>query len=179
MMQNPVLDIIRSRRNIMRFDSTPIEEEKITALLEAGRWAPSWANTQPWKFIVIKDKTLKEKCSAHSPSVFTKGVKEAPVCIAIVVDAKADPYHYTEDGAAAAQNMALAAKSMGLCTGWIGVVDNKDHKDSTENKIKKTLELPNTYRVIAIIPVGYSSAAYPDHERKPLNEIVLEEKFHK
>lgn len=176
-MENPVLNAIKKRRNIMRFDSTPIEEEKINALLEAGRWAPSWANTQPWKFIVIKDKALKEHCTATTPSVFTKGVKEAPVCIAVVVDTRVDPYHYAEDGAAAAQNMALAAQSLGLCSGWIGVIDVKAHKDSTESKVKQALKLPENYRVVAIIPVGYSSAAVPEPIRKSLDEIVCQDRF--
>jgi len=176
-METPVLNAIKRRRNIMRFDDTPIEEEKMQAILEAGRWAPSWANTQPWKFIVIKNKALKEECTVSAPSVFTKGIKEAPVCIAIVVDTRADPYHYTEDGAAAAQNIALAAQSLGLCTGWMGIIDIKDHKNSIENKVKQILKLPDAYRVVAIIPVGYTSASFPEPNRKPLGEIVFIDKF--
>ncbi len=176
-MENPVLDAIKRRRNIMRFDSTPIEEEKIQALLEAGRWAPSWANKQPWKFIVVRDKALKEKCSTSSPTIFTKGIKEAPVCIVIVVDTQADPYHYTEDGAAAVQNIALAAHSLGLCTGWIGIIDINNNPDSAENKVKQILKVPDSYRVVAIIPVGYTSGGFPEPKRKPLNEIVFQDKF--
>ena len=57
---NEVLRTIKNRRTIRRFKSDPIEEEKLQAILDAGRWAPSFSNLQPWKFIVIKDQNLKK-----------------------------------------------------------------------------------------------------------------------
>ncbi len=176
-MENPVLSAIKQRRSVIHFDAKPIEEEKIQALLEAGRWAPSWLNKQPWKFIVIKEKATKERFSASSPTVFTKGICEAPLCIVIAVDTIADPYHFIEDGAAAAQNISLAAQSLGLHSGWIGIFDIKNQKDSSENKVRRFLQLPNSYRIVALLPVGYTSAEIAIPKRKTIDEIVNLEKF--
>ena len=54
-----VLNAIKSRRTIRRFKPDPIDEEKLQMILEAGRWAPSFSNLQPWKFIVAKDQKIK------------------------------------------------------------------------------------------------------------------------
>ena len=65
-MSNLVLETIRERRSSFRFEPTLINDEQLKLVLEAGRWAPSWANTQPWRFIVIKDKETKENSAAGS-----------------------------------------------------------------------------------------------------------------
>ena len=127
-MSNEVLGAIRNRRSVLRFESATVEDDKLEAILEAGRWAPSWINKQPWNFIVIKDQKTKEKLSEAVPTTFVQGLKEAPVCIAVVVNTVEDPYHYAETGAAAAQNMALAAHSLGLNSSWIGVYDLRNEK---------------------------------------------------
>ncbi len=113
-MVNSILEVIRKRRSVIRFESTTVSDEQIQEILEAGRWAPSWLNSQPWRFILIKDKETKEKISDLAPTIYKLGMMDAPVCIAIYVDPKEDPYHFVEDGAAATQNMALAAYSLGL-----------------------------------------------------------------
>jgi len=176
---NEVLDAIRNRRSVLRFESTQIEEDKIEAVLEAGRWAPSWINKQPWSFIVIRDQETKNELSEIVPTTFVQGLKEAPVCIAVTVDADEDPYHYVEDGAAAAQNMALGAYSLGLSTSWIGVYDRENEKKSAESKVKKILELPKNQRVIALLPLGHLKHEAPQKDRKMLREIVYREKFGK
>ena len=123
-IENIVLRAIRERRSIYRYSCEPVPDEKVQAILEAGRWAPSWANTQPWEFIVVKDVTTKEE-----------------ICD-------------IEDGAVATQNMALAAHSLGLASYWIGIYDAQNIQGSVEDRIRKTLNLPRKHRVIAILPIG-------------------------
>lgn len=176
---NEVLDAIRNRRSVLRFESTQVEEDKVEAILEAGRWAPSWINKQPWSFIVIRDQETKDELSEVVPTTFVQGLKEAPVCIAVTVDADEDPYHHVEDGAAATQNMALAAHSLGLNTSWIGVYDLKNEKNSAESKVKEILELPKKHRVIALLPLGHVKYEVPKKDRKTLRQIVYREKFGK
>lgn len=176
-MTNEVLTAIRERRSVLRFESTPVEDEKLDAILEAGRWAPSWINKQPWNFIVIKDQKIKEMLSEAVPTTFVQGLKEAPLCIAIVVNEVQDPYHYIEAGAAAAQNMALAAHSLGLNSSWVGVYDLKNERNSAEGKVRKILEVPRDVRVIAILPVGRIKGDLPKKDRKTLRQIVFQEKF--
>jgi nitroreductase len=178
-MANEVLEAIRNRRSVLRFESTHVEEDKVEAILEAGRWAPSWINKQPWNFIVIRDQKTKDELSEVVPTTFVQGLKEAPVCIAVTVDADEDPYHHVEDGATATQNMALAAYSLGLNTSWIGVYDLKNQKKSAESKVKEILELPKNHRVIALLPLGYVKYEVPKKDRKELRHIVYQEKFGK
>jgi nitroreductase len=178
-MDNPVLDAIKKRRTVLRFEGTEVEQDKVEAVLEAGRWAPSWLNKQPWNFIVIKDPKTKEQLSDVVPTTFVQGLREAPVCIAVTVDAEEDPYHFAEAGAIATQNMALAAHSLGLQTSWIGIFDRKDQKNSSEAKVKKILEIPKNHRVITLLPIGHAKNDIPKNDRKELRQIVYIEKFGK
>ncbi len=177
-MINPVLNAIRNRRSAVRFERKQIEEDKIEAILEAGRWAPSWLNKQPWSFIVVKDENTKEQLSEAVPTIFAQGVKEAPVCIAVAIDMSQDPYHFVEDGAAASQNMILAAHSLGLHSCWIGIYDLENREDSAEARIRKTLEVPKTHRVISLLPIGVGSEV-PKKDRRMLYQLTYKDKFGK
>jgi nitroreductase len=178
-MDNPVLDAIKKRRTVVRFENTEVEQDKIEDILDAGRWAPSWLNKQPWNFIVIKDQRTKEQLSEVVPTTFVEGLREAPVCIAVTVDAAIDSYHFVEAGAIAAQNMALAAHSLGLQTSWIGIFDVRNQRNSAEAKVKKILEIPKNHRVITLLPIGHTKYDIPKKDRKELRHIVYEEKFGK
>ena len=175
-MTNSVLDAIENRRSIVRFETIPIEEEKIQAILEAGRWAPSWLNKQPWRFIVVTDPAIKERLSELVPTVFKSGVREAPVCIAVSVDPNEDSFHFIEDGAAATQNMALAAQSLGLGSCWIGTFALKNEKKSAEEKISHVLEIPKTHRIVSLLPIGIPKQV-GEKNRKELSHLVYRNKF--
>jgi len=170
-MTNPVLEAIRDRRSNVRFNSTPIENEKLNAVLEAGRWAPSWTNVQPWRFIVIKDQAKKERMSGAVSTFFSLAVKDAPIVIAVCVNPEKDPFHFIEDGTTATQNMALAAQSLELSTSWIGVFSLRDEKHSTERKLKEILDIPKIWRLISLLPIGVS-AFKETKTRKELSDIV-------
>jgi nitroreductase len=88
-----------------------------------------------------------------------------------------DPYHFVEAGAAATQNMALAAHSLGLYSCWIGVFDVTNQKKSSENNVKKILEIPENQRVIALLPVGYTREEIPKKKRKEIKQLTYQNKF--
>lgn len=98
-------------------------------------------------------------------------IKEAPLCIAVCVDTKKDPGHFVEDGAAATQNMALAANSIGLGTCWIGVFSIRDERKSAERKIRKILNVPDKWRVISLLPLGIPKTKVTK-SRKELSDMV-------
>jgi nitroreductase len=164
---NEVLKAIKNRRTIRRFKSTPIDEEKLRMVLEAGRWAPSFSNLQPWRFIVIKDQGLKNAIDkAARESVLHLGINEAPVVILVCVDRRIDPLHAIETGAAAAQNMTLAAYSLGLGAGWIGIWGTE-----AETSIQKIFKLPETVRAVSLLPIGVPDET-PEGHRKPLDDLT-------
>ena len=164
---NEVLKTIVGRRTIRRFKPEPVGEEQLGLILEAGRWAPSFSNLQPWKFVVVKDKKLREALDRTAKeSVLHWGIHQAPVVILICVDRRIDPLHAIEAGAAATQNMALAAFSLGLGSGWIGIMGT-----DAEASIQKLLRLPETTRIISLLPIGVPEES-PTISRKPLEELT-------
>jgi len=164
---NEVLRTIKNRRTIRRFKSDPIGEEKLQAILDAGRWAPSFSNLQPWRFIVIKDQNLKKALDkAARESVLHLGINEAPVIILVCVDRRIDPLHAIEAGAAATQNMTLAATSLGLGAGWIGIWGTE-----AEASIQKIFKLPETVRAVSLLPLGIPDES-PEGHRKPIEEFT-------
>ncbi len=170
-MVNATLNTIKKRRSITNFLSKSVNEKVLQDVLEAGRWAPSWLNKQPWKFIVVSDESIRLRASDIVPTVFSSTVRVAPVIIAICVNPDLNPYHYIEEGAAVTQNMALAAHSMGLGTIWIGTFSLADEKNSTERKLKDLLKIPKKWRLISLLPLGYPKFK-GQKTRKELNEIV-------
>lgn len=171
MNANSVLKTIKDRRNNLRLKSTPITNEKLNLVLEAGRWAPSWTNSQPWRFIVVKDKDVKKRIGDAVASVFNLAIKDAPICVITCVNTKKDSFHFIEDGAVATQNMALAAQSLGLGTSWIGVFSLENEKNSSERKLKEIFKVPKDWRIISILPIGVPKFK-EKRKRKELSELV-------
>jgi nitroreductase len=164
---NEVLNTIKNRRTIRKFKPYAIDDEMLQVILEAGRWAPSFSNLQPWRFIVIRDQGLKNLLDkAARESVLHLGINEAPVVILVCVDRRIDPLHAIEAGAAATQNMTLAAHSLGLGAGWIGIWGTE-----AEASIQKIFELPETVRAVSLLPIGVPDES-PEGHRKPLAELV-------
>lgn len=124
MEENAVLAAIKGRRSIIRFKREPVTEEQLGTILEAGRWAPSFANSQPWEFIVVRDSESLEELNGlvqriavarrGHVALSASGIGDAPVAVVVTVNPWHDPRHHLEAGVAAAQNMALATHSLGL-----------------------------------------------------------------
>ena len=135
-----VLETIRHRRSIRQYQPTGIPEDKITQILEAGRWAPSAGNSQPWRFIVVRDDKVRGELAQAAP--WGRFMAQAPVTIAVVIDPPSSS-HPVEDGAAATQNMLLAAHAVGLGTCWIG-----SYGAVYEDKAKEALGIPGDKRLL-------------------------------
>ncbi len=147
----------------------PIPQEKLYRILEAGRLSPSAMNRQPWHFIVVTDPE-KRKELAHGK--FGGMLKEAPVTIVGCGDREASPKWYEVDTAIALQTMVIAATGEELGTCWVGSFD--------EAKVKEILKIPERYKVIAMLAVGYPKDGFSLtgtitsalRRRKQIREIV-------
>ncbi|OLS29853.1 MAG: 5,6-dimethylbenzimidazole synthase [Candidatus Thorarchaeota archaeon AB_25] len=160
---------IRDRRSIRKYKPNEVEEENLQIILQAGRWAPSASNKQPWHFIVIRNHEMRTKLAdIHDYGRF---MKESPVVIVVLGDPAKHPRYYLADPHQAVQNMLLAAHSQGLATCWMGVRDT-----NLEPQFRKVLEIPEGLRVVCSISLGYG-----DQERKstrfPLEDITSWEKY--
>jgi nitroreductase len=182
-----LFEAIKTRRSIRKYTDKPVEDEKLQDILEAVRMAPSWANYQCWRLIVVKDKAAKEKISelSYVESFFAakgyksnpakKALAEAPVLIVLCADPDQsgvlwNQNYYLVDAGLAAQTLMLAARALGLGTVFVGVYD--------EEKLKSLLKIPAAIRIVGIFPVGYPSeekkTAPP---RKPIQEFCYVERW--
>ncbi|NIR34597.1 MAG: hypothetical protein GWN07_00695, partial [Actinobacteria bacterium] len=156
MIDNDTLSAIRNRRSIRNFTSEPVTDEQVEAILEAARWAPSARNSQPWDFVVVRDDDRRSDLGRILKGVTFSwaGLAAAPVMIVVSVDHTADPAHFVEDGAVAAQNLCLAAQSLGLASSWAGIFSHRRTRNRAETAIADLVGLPGTHRVIAVVPIG-------------------------
>lgn len=161
---NEVLRAIRERRSIRVFRPDPIEPEKLEAILEAARWAPSGRNTQPWRFVVVESKEKREELGRVVTQMDM--VRTAPVTIAILRDKDAG-YDEIKDAqaiGACAQNILLAAHSLGLGACWLGRL--------RDPQVEKIIGAKENEELMMLIVIGYPAERPPTRERKPLSELV-------
>ncbi len=162
-----VLKLIRERRSIREYKEKMPSEKDITRVLDAGRWAPSGLNNQPWRFKVIKDRGQKDKLAE-----FTKYgdiIISAPVVIAVLMDI-ADSYNRDKDLmaiGACIQNMLLQASSAGLGACWMGEALNR------KQEICKYLGLDEDLELMALVTLGFSNEDVTKGCRKPLKELTI------
>jgi nitroreductase len=173
MLDNEVLKAIKGRRSVLRFDDGSVSEDHLEAILEAGRWAPSYINSQPWEFIVVRDSRLRMRAAdiLRRVTISWQGFAQAPVIVVVAVDASTDPRHHLEDGAAAAQNMALMAHSLGLASFWAGVHGETDGHGTPEDELRLLLRVPRRLRLVAAMPIG-APAYRAESTRRPLSEMI-------
>ena len=157
------LQFLKARRSIREFKDEEIPIEQIDMILEAGRWAPSASNLQPWEFIIIKDNEILAKISKLA--FYGKFIKEVPFAIAIVGKIRTSSKWYIVDTSLVSMNMMLMAHALGIGTCWIGALKRE--------KVKKLLGLGENDYILTVLPFGYYRGDLPDPTpRKPLNKII-------
>lgn len=169
-----VLEAIKKRRSVRRYRPDPIPEEILMRVMEAARYSPSGKNLQPWRFILVKDPSLKQRLV--NASVGQSFIAEAPV---IVVACGFPDRCYSRMGnymkswpidvAIAVEHLILQAQEEGLGTCWIGAFE--------ENEVKPILNIPDEVRVLALTPLGYPDEDPLSRGRKSLKEIVSFDSF--
>lgn len=177
---NAVIENIRQRRSIRKYKNKRVPKRLIKDIIEAGRYAPSAHNSQPWRFIVIEDKKKIKELSEYVKKwfkrrvslgffvgLFNKGIKEELEAakkrlvkedlffynapLLIIICAK--PRRFTkEDCACAAQNMMLVARSLGIGSCWIGFADIAINKN---RKLMRSLGVPEGYKIMGHLIFGY------------------------
>jgi nitroreductase len=158
-----LIDLILSRRSIRNYENKDIPEEVLQQILEAGRQAPSAANRQPIRFVVVTDHDiLKNLCDR----LITRFVKAAPVAIAGCADVKSflTGKWAVVDTTIAMQNMVIAAWALGIGSCWIGACN--------EEKVRKLLKIPDKWKFVGLLTLGY-----PAEQPKPRKKKQFEELF--
>lgn len=162
-----ILESIKSRRSIRKFTAEPIDDETINRILNAGIWAPSGKNNQPWKFAVVRTQDLLKLLA--NLTHYSKIIENAPCCIAVFLDHNLS-YDRTKDCqaiGACIQNMLLTIHDMGLGAVWLGeILKNKE-------KAAELLNAPSNLELMAVIALGHPAERRGKGKRKGLDEVVF------
>lgn len=170
---------IVERRSIRHFEDRPVEAGQVEKLLESARLAPSGSNTQPWNFIVVRNREMIEKLAwvTHKQ----KWLAKAPLLLVCVADSKrrfqdevfrpVDDYStlpelkmMIRDSAIAMEHISLEAVHLGLGTCWACWFEQKD--------VRPILHVPEDHYVVGLIAVGYPDEAPEPRPRKSMEEMV-------
>jgi nitroreductase len=160
-----IMEAITKRRSIRRFKSREVEQWKLDMALDAARWAPSSKNSQPWEFIIIKDRNTLEKIAAES--TYGKHIAQAPLAVAFVTDPSKSNWHEV-DGALVTQNFTLAAWALGLGTCWTGTMNRE--------KVEEILDITVEKNLLTVLPLGYPAEEGRAH-RDELSSFIHLEKY--
>ncbi len=161
------LEAIQRRRSIRRYRSTPISKDIIEKLIDAARMAPSAMNLQPWEFIAVTDQETRRRIADTTD--YGKFIAEAPLCIAVF---SKDSKYFLEDSSAAVENILIAATALGLGTCWVA-----GDKKAYANAIREILAAPEGYRLVALIPVGFSDEPEKTRKKRELKDVLHYERF--
>ncbi len=174
-----LLDIIRHRKSIRNFLDRPVEREKIMTCLEAARLAPSACNSQPWKFIAVDDRQLKDRlCRAAFSGIYSINAfcKTAPVIVVVISEKSRfiarigelfrGTKYYLIDIGIACEHFILQAEDLDLGTCWIGWFNEK--------AVKSILNIPQRKKIDILIAVGYydREKLALGHDRDPIDKIA-------
>ena len=174
-----LLDLLKHRKSIRDFLDRPVERKKIMMCLEAARLAPSACNSQPWKFIVVDDRQLKDKLGdAAFRGIYSMNsfCKMAPVMVVVVSEKSKflariggmfrGTKYYLIDIGVAIEHFVLQAEDLGLGTCWIGWFN--------ERAVKRILTIPQRKKIDILIALGYYDREKlgPEHDREPIDKIA-------
>ncbi len=177
-----LMEAIKGRRSIRKYKPDPVPEETLRLLMEAVRWSPSWANTQCWEVIIVKDPRVKSDVATALPKTnpALSSMTDAPLVLVLcgkkgvsgfkkgeASTAKGDWLMF--DTGIAMQNLCLTAHSLGLGTVVVGMFDHK--------KVEEILGVPQNAEVVAMTPLGYPATEGSAPKRKELSEFVFYEKY--
>jgi nitroreductase len=177
-----LVEAIKGRRSIRKYKPDPVPEEALRTVLEAVRWAPSWANTQCWEVVVVKDPKVKAELATalYKTNPALSSMTEAPLVIVLcgkkgvsgfkkgeAVTVKGDWLMF--DTGIAMQNLCLAAHALGLGTVVVGRFNHQ--------KVSEILGVPQNVEVVAMTPLGYPAAEGDAPRRKEPSEFIFYDKY--
>ena len=177
-----IIEAIRKRRSVRKFEDRAVPDEALTDILEAVRWAPSWANTQCWEVVVISDgstrEQLKETVVPGNPA--SGAIVKAPLLLALCGKLERAGYYrgkvttkfgdwFMFDLGIATQNICLAAHAHGLGTVIVGLLDH--------DRAKEILKAPENCEMVVLIPVGYPSGGPIAPGRREIEDFTHSDVF--
>jgi len=170
-----LFDVIKTRRSIRKYKKKDVSDEIIRKLIDTTRYTPSSRDSQPWEFIIIKNKETKRQLAEIKGKENEEILSKAPVTIAICVDTNKSPSRWIEDGACAAMNILLMAHNLGL--GAVYVTGYSQTTPEITPILQGILSLPKHVMPVCLIAIGYPDEMPEPKELRNLEEIIHKEKY--
>ena len=171
---NPVVKAILDRRSIRKYKPKQITKEELDTLIECAKYAPSGKNKQTWHFTVVQNKEIIDEMNIDFKQVATDNKKiaeegyhvfyHAPTVI--VVSGKEDETYAQADCASAVENILIAAEALGLGSCFVCLVIKIFQKEDLMEKYQGKLQLPEGYKPLYTVAVGYPEEEGTKHPRK-------------
>ena len=158
------LEAIKKRRSVRSFTGDPVPREHLEIIVDAARLAPSGNNQQPWEFIIITSQQTIQNLKVAAP-----WIDKAGAVIAVLLNPASR--WWLEDGAAAVENMLIAATSLGYGSCWL-----EGYTLQHEYEFKALLNIPENLRLLTLVPIGIP-VKWPEKEKRSLDEVIHWEKF--
>jgi len=161
------LEAILSRRSVRRYTPEPVPDPVIAEILRAAMSAPSAGNQQPWQFVVVVDRRLRDEIPTFHP--YAQMVREAPIVIVVCGDLRLENYrgYWIQDCSAATQNLLLAAHAKGLGAVWVGIYPKEDRVV----RLQQLLGLPAEVIPLAVVPIGHPAERVPPANRYDASRV--------
>jgi nitroreductase len=193
-----LLNLVKKRRTVRKFKSDPLPEGCIERIVEIARWAPSGFHTQPWEFVVVRNREVKNAIvkvlDRHAPPIMNVkpggelppasqgSFRDAPVFIILLADWRAKvglPGHPTENNpivasiyqsglASAFLYLHLAAASLGLASQWYSAASRPE----AEQEIRNIIGFPESLTIYDMMIVGYPAAQPNPKELRSLGSML-------
>jgi len=166
-MHTDLLQLIKERRSVREFTREPVSQIDVMSILEAGSWAPSIRNNQPWRFVVIHDPNMRAILSELT--MYSTIISQCPVVIAVYLedDGRTNQEMANQAVGASIQNMLLVAEDIGLGAVWLG--DIEDCRDTINFK----LGVAEKYNLAAMLAIGYPAHRNQKSHRKHIHDFIL------
>ena len=177
-----LMEAIKGRRSIRKYKPDAVPEEVLQKVMEAVRWSPSWANTQCWEVIIVRDPNMKSELAntLTTTNPARSSMTEAPLVIVLCGKKGVSGFKKGEaatvkgdwlmfDTGIAMQSLCSAAYGLGLGTVVVGLFDHK--------KAEEILGVPQNAEVVAMTPLGYPASEGTAPKRKEFSDFVFYEKY--
>ena len=166
-----VAQAIRTRWSCRNYQDKPVERDKLLAVLEAARSAPSAKNLQDWRFVVATDAPTKKRLAAAANNQTFLETAGALIVACTVSDhvMRCGQAVGPIDVAIALEHICLQATELGLATCWIG--------SFYPDKVRPIVGIPENVTIIELLALGYPADAPKEHRREPLDRIAAFEKW--
>ncbi|UCH57319.1 MAG: nitroreductase family protein [Candidatus Bathyarchaeota archaeon] len=171
-------EVVEKRHSVRRYKEYDIPDEDLKKILDAARLAPSANNSQPWRFIVVKDEETKKLLAEPRPQTF---IADANAIVVVLGDVSVSCCNratwVTRDPMIATEHLVLAATAMGYGACWIAMYESRPQEFL--DRVRRRLKIPDNMHIVCLAAIGVPETEPRPTPKKALEDICFAEEFEK